>query len=194
MEQIAGWIAPAATMIAAMMTAANFGARVTGWGFVVVRVGSSAWSAFALLSDQPNLLWTNLFLTLVNIVGVWRWLGRRARYEQGGEAAAEASAEAPVPSLFAVSGMDGKPIAGRNGDVIAHAVDAMARTKDGRISYIIVREGGIAGMGERLHMIEWRELRMTAERIETVLTPETLAERAPIDPERWPSHPAEAHG
>jgi hypothetical protein len=30
---MAGWVAPAATMIAAMMTAANLGARVIGWGF-----------------------------------------------------------------------------------------------------------------------------------------------------------------
>lgn len=35
---LAGWAAPAATMIAAMMTAFNFGARITGWGFVAFTV------------------------------------------------------------------------------------------------------------------------------------------------------------
>lgn len=194
MEEVAGWIAPAATMIAAMMTASNLGARFTGWGFVVFLVGSIAWSAFALLTDQPNLLWTNLFLCLVNFVGIWRWLGRRARYEQGGKAAAEASAERLVTRLFAVSSIDGKPVTDPEGATIAHAIDAMARMADGGISYIVVREGGVAGMGEKLHMLEWRDLHMTAERIETGLTAEALAQRPAIAPERWPSHPAEAHG
>ncbi|MEK7456583.1 MAG: hypothetical protein AABZ76_16905 [Pseudomonadota bacterium] len=49
MEDLAGWIAPAATMIAAMMTAANLGARVTGWGFGVFTLGSIAWSIVGLL-------------------------------------------------------------------------------------------------------------------------------------------------
>ena len=81
MIETAGWLAPAATMIAAMMTAANLGARVTGWGFVVFTVGSIGWCAIALSTGQQNLLWTNGFLTLVNGVGIWRWLGRKARSE-----------------------------------------------------------------------------------------------------------------
>ena len=44
LETLATWLAPAATMVAAMMTAANPGARVTGWGFVVFTVGSICWS------------------------------------------------------------------------------------------------------------------------------------------------------
>src|SRR6202007_1871385 len=87
MIETAGWLAPAATMIAAMMTAANLGARVTGWGFVVFTVGSIGWCAIALSTGQQNLLWTNGFLTLVNGVGIWRWLGRKARYEAGGKSA-----------------------------------------------------------------------------------------------------------
>lgn len=38
-EAVAAWVAPVATMIAAVMTAANLGARVTGWGFVVFVIG-----------------------------------------------------------------------------------------------------------------------------------------------------------
>jgi hypothetical protein len=71
-EWALGWIAPAATMIAAMMTAANAGARVTGCGFVVFAMGSVAWSLTATYSHQRNLLLTNLFLTVVNLIGVWR--------------------------------------------------------------------------------------------------------------------------
>lgn len=32
---LASWLAPAATMIAAIMTASNAGTRMTGWGFVL---------------------------------------------------------------------------------------------------------------------------------------------------------------
>jgi hypothetical protein len=35
-------------MIAAMMTPANLGARVTGWGFVLFSVGAVAWVTVAL--------------------------------------------------------------------------------------------------------------------------------------------------
>lgn len=72
MGDIAGWVAPVATMIAAIMTAANLGARVTGWGFVVFVIGSVSWSIVGISSGQNNLLWTNGFLTLVNVIGVWR--------------------------------------------------------------------------------------------------------------------------
>ena len=70
MEEVAGWVAPVATMLAAMITAANLGARITGSGFVVFLVGSIAWVAVAATSGQANLLWSNLFLTLVNVVGI----------------------------------------------------------------------------------------------------------------------------
>ena len=92
METAANWIAPIATTIAAVMVAANLGTRITGWGFVVFGVGSVAWIVIGALTDQPNLLWQNVFLLVVNVVGVWRWLGIRARYEAGAGAATETSA------------------------------------------------------------------------------------------------------
>ncbi len=91
MAEIAGWIAPAATMIAAMMTAANLGARVTGWGFVVFSFGSVAWTTVGLTSGQTNLVLSNAFLTIVNLVGIWRWLGRQASLTK-------AAARRPMPA------------------------------------------------------------------------------------------------
>ena len=55
MIEIAEWVAPIATMIAALMTAANLGPRVTGWGFVVFTVGAIAWAAIGLATGQSNL-------------------------------------------------------------------------------------------------------------------------------------------
>lgn len=92
METIANWVAPIATTIAAIMVAANLGTRITGLGFIVFSVGSVAWIVIGAATDQPSLLWQNVFLLLVNIVGIWRWLGIRARYEKGAGAATANSA------------------------------------------------------------------------------------------------------
>src|ERR1700742_4375594 len=125
MEEIAGWVAPIATMAAAMMTAANLGARVTGWGFVVFTLGSICWSLVGLQSGQTNLLATNAFLTLVNLVGIWRWLGRQRAYEDGGKAAAEASRRAAVPTLFTATGVAGMPVVNEAGENVGKAVEAL---------------------------------------------------------------------
>lgn len=187
MEELAGWIAPAATMIAAMMTASNLGARFTGWGFVVFLVGSVAWCTVAVASGQQNLLWTNAFLTVVNIVGIWRWLGRQAKLEDGAAHALEASERRPAPTLFPVSNFDGAPIEDEEGTVFAHSVGATTECASGRISYVVVREGGAAGVGERYRAVPWRmigvtdgKLRLTGGRRGYDALPE-------IDPAKWPA-------
>lgn len=192
MEQLAGWIAPIATMIAAMMTAANLGARVTGWGFVVFTVGSIAWVTVAVTSGQQNLLVANGFLTLVNLVGIWRWLGRRAKYDDGGKAAAERSGARAGPTLFPLSAVEGREVVGRGGEAIGKVVDAMARCDDGSISYLVVRHGGVAGLGETLHAIGWSEARVEDDHIATELTLADLTRRLALDPACWPATAAEA--
>src|SRR4051795_7628567 len=108
MADIISWIATVATITGAFMTASNLGARITGVGFGVFLIGSLSWLATGLLTDQPALTWTNVVLTLLNLFGIWRWLGRQASVEEGGRAAAEASAETPGEALF-----PGFPLRGR---------------------------------------------------------------------------------
>jgi hypothetical protein len=183
MEQIAGWIAPAAVMIAAIMTAANLGTRVTGWGFVIFTIGAVAWSVEAWLTHQPNLLWSNGFLALVDAVGIYRWLGRRAKLEDGAQAAVLKSRATDCP-LFPVLSLEGLPIEGPDGGVIAHAVGAMAECKSGRIAYLVVRRGG-AGLSEQLQAIGWDDVQ--AGRVfKTKITREQLASNPTIKPEDWP--------
>jgi hypothetical protein len=165
MSDIAGWIAPIATMIAAMMTAANLGARVTGWGFVVFTVGSIGWIMVALTTGQTNLLLANGILTLVNLVGIWRWLGRQARFDDGARAAAERSVVAPVAALFPVGGIEGRVVVDPDGAEIARCVDAMAECETGRMSYLVVREGGIGGLSERLHALDWSRVTMRDDKL-----------------------------
>ncbi|MEY2883212.1 MAG: hypothetical protein RL490_936 [Pseudomonadota bacterium] len=92
MSAIAGWIAPLATTIAAILVAANLGARITGFGFIMFSIGSIAWAVVALDSGQANLLWQNIVLLIINLIGIWRWLGLRARYERGAARATRATA------------------------------------------------------------------------------------------------------
>lgn len=190
--EIAGWIAPAATMLAAMMTAANLGARITGYGFVVFTVGSIAWSAVAIGTGQQNLLWTNGLLTVVNIIGVWRWLGREARYEEGGQRAGERSAVAPAPTLTPIGALHGAKLIGANGEQIGTVVEAMLRCADGALAYVVVREGGVGGLGERLHALDSSELTFFQDHIAARLTGEELARRPLLEKERWPI--ASPHG
>lgn len=184
MEEIAGWIAPAATMIAALMTASNLGSRVTGWGFVVFSIGSLAWIVVALSSAQNNLLLANGFLTIVNVFGIWRWLGRRATYDEGARRAASASAKDRVPDLFQLGGLEGKAIVSRGRDVLGHVVDAMAECGSGRISYLVAREGPELAVQDRLHALSWSDVEVTEESI--VLLSGDLAALPLLEPDRWP--------
>lgn len=127
MTELAEWIAPIATMIAAMMTAANVGARITGWGFVVFTLGSICWAIVGASSGQGSLIATNVFLTLVNTIGVWRWLRREAKYQDGAQAAAAASAHADAPALFPASSLSGLPVSDRTGGGIGRCVEALVR-------------------------------------------------------------------
>ncbi len=153
LNDVAGWIAPAATMIAAMMTAANLGARVTGWGFVVFTVGSVAWSLVGLTSGQTNLLATNCFLTVVNLVGVWRWLGKQRAYEDGAKSATEASRRSAHPTLFTATGIGGMPVTASDGETIGKAVDALVTCDDGNVSYVVIASSGLGGVGEELRAV-----------------------------------------
>ena len=192
MLQIAGWIAPAATMIAAIMTAANLGARVTGWGFAVFSVGALAWVAVGAGTGQHNLLWSNAFLLLVDLVGVWRWLGRRARYDQAADAASAKSKRVAAPTLFALAGLEGMAVRTPTGETIATTVDAMASCDEGRIVYLVVREGGVGGVGERLHALGWDEVRVSDGAMTTRLSPAALTERPTLPAGQWPASAAAA--
>lgn len=186
MEASAAWLAPAATMIAAMMTASNLGPRLTGWGFVVFTVGSLSWVAVAIRTTQPNLLLTNGFLTLVNLIGVWRWLGRQARYASGGEAAAAQSVASTSPTLASISGLPGAKLTGRNDAPLGVVVDAMMQCAGARLAYIVVSEGGLGGVGERLHALPVSKVRITQDGVACDFAPEDLKACEILDPEAWP--------
>ena len=187
MADIIPWIATAATIVAAFMTAANLGSRITGFGFAVFLVGSFAWLANGLLTGQPALAWTNAVLTLLNIFGVWRWLGRQARVEEGAHSAAEASSAAAEETLFPISLLSSASVRAGGGKELGHCVDAMASCQSGRLQYIVVSTGGVAGVGETLRRIDWEQARVDGEVVHTDMSPVAFEQLQELSRDQWPA-------
>lgn len=187
MTDTISWIATIATIVAASMTAANLGSRVTGYGFAVFLVGSLAWLATGILTHQPALTWTNIVLTMLNIFGIWRWLGRQSRVEEGGRAASEASETTPGEALFPVSALSSAEVDCR-GTVVGHCVDAMAGCASGKLAYVVVSEGGVAGVGETLRRLPWDRAQVEGDKLRTAISKEQFAVLEELPRDRWPGH------
>jgi hypothetical protein len=186
MEDFVSWVATIATISAAVMTASNLGARITGYGFIVFTVGAIAWLTLGALTDQPALLWTNIVMTGINLFGVWRWLGRQAKLESGAEAAADASQASPSETLFRVSLLTSAKVHCADGTPLGSCVDAMAGCGSGGISYVVVSEGGVAGVGETLRRLPWRDARIENGSLRAAVDSARFCELDAIEKDRWP--------
>src|SRR5215204_2109820 len=131
------WIATAATIGGALLTASNLGARMTGAGFIIFLLGSLSWIGVSVATGQQALLWTNIVLTFLNLFGIWRWLGRQSAVEHGAKAAADASEATPGETLFPVSLLS-KSRVFAGGEDAGLCVDAMAGQRSGRLAYMVV--------------------------------------------------------
>jgi hypothetical protein len=180
------WLATIATVIAASMTAANLGSRITGYGFAVFLLGSLAWLATGVLTGQPALAWTNVVLTVLNIFGIWRWLGRQAKVEEGAKAAAEASEATPGEALFPISLLSRATVQGEGRD-LGRCVDAMAGVSSGTLSYVVVSQGGVGGVGETLRRLPWNSAHVEGEAVVANFSPEQFARLEELSREQWPA-------
>ncbi|MBA3667932.1 MAG: PRC-barrel domain containing protein [Sphingomonas sp.] len=186
MEQISSWVAPIATTIAALMTASNLGSRITGYGFIVFTVGSLAWLVLGIATDQPNLLWQNVILTGLNLFGIWRWLGRQARIEDGGKAAREKSQDTPGEALFPASLLNRAKLAGAGDHELGACVDAMIGARSGGIAYVVAADGGMAGVGETLRRVDWRNCRVEEDKLIIGLDPSGFGRLPALPKDEWP--------
>jgi hypothetical protein len=187
MEEIVQWVAPIATMIAAMMTAANLGARITGWGFVVFTIGSIGWVTIGLSSGQSSLIYANAFLTLVNLVGIWRWLGRQAKYEDGGAKAAEKSNARDAPALRSAGSLIGAKLVDDAGNALGETVETMIERESGRVNYLVVSLGGIAGIGETLRAIPFRHVSLHEDRVVSKMSGDEIEALPECRRDDWPA-------
>ena len=187
MSEIAGWIAPVATMIAAMMTAANLGARVTGWGFVVFTLGSVCWSVVGLSTGQTNLVATNVFLTLVNVVGMWRWLGRQRAYEDGGKSAQAKSRGSASPTLFTATGVAGMTVNDAQDNEVGKAVEALIECRTGAVAYVVVATGGVGGIAEELRPVPRDRLVFGCDHLALAMSRQAFDALTPLAAGDWPA-------
>ena len=186
MEQIASFIAPVATTIAALIVASNLGARITGYGFIVFTVGSIAWTVLGIATDQPNLLWQNVILTALNLFGIWRWLGWQARVEDGAQAAARDSRREPTETLFPVSILTRAQATSNDGETLGSCVDAMAGCNSGRVAYLVIAEGGVAGVAQTLRRLPWDGCRVDRESVKAPVSKQQLESLEELEPDHWP--------
>ena len=76
MLDIVQWTATLSAIIAASLIAAHIGQKVTGWAFVIFTVSSILWIWFGAAEKDHGLLVQNAVLTVINILGVYRYLIR----------------------------------------------------------------------------------------------------------------------
>ncbi len=174
-------------MIAAMMTAANLGARVTGWGFVVFMVSSICWTAVGIATGQPNLLATNAFLTLVNLVGIWRWLGRQRGYEDGGKSAETSSRKSAAPTLFTATGIAGMTVVDTDNIHVGRAVEALIECGSGVVSYVVVTTGPTVGLDEQLRAVNREAISFSCDRLMLAIRRDAFDAIAPLKAGDWPA-------
>ena len=186
METTVSWVATVATIAAACLTAYNLGARITGFVFIVFTAGSIAWLTLGALTGQPALLWTNIVLTGLNLFGVWRWLGRQARVEQGAERAAAESEILPSETLIAATLLARAPVVGRDGSALGTMVDAMVGCRTGRLAYLVVAEGGVAGVGEVLRRVDWSAAEIASDAVTTRLDGAEFSRLPALARDNWP--------
>jgi len=189
MLPLADWIASAATVAGALMTGANLGTRVTGWGFVVFAVGSAAWMMTGWQSDEPGLVVTDGILLVVSLFGVWRWLGRQSRYDDSGARAAAHSRGAPVPTLFPAGSLVGASVKGPDDATRGVVAEAMLNCDDKSLAYVVVGEGGVAGAGETLRVLAPDALQLHGDSVRCDLTDAEWRALPTTEHHRWPTSP-----
>lgn len=73
------WAATITGIVAAITVAGNFGAKITGWGFLIFTFSSIGWIAFAVIKGETPLAIQNIVLFAVNLFGIWRYWVVRAK-------------------------------------------------------------------------------------------------------------------
>jgi hypothetical protein len=63
----------------------------------------------------------------------------------------------------------------------------MAGCRSGRIAYVTVSEGGIAGAGETLRRLPWTAVRVDEDEVITELDPAQFCKLDPVPKDQWPA-------
>lgn len=74
MQELLRWLGAIFTIVPGLLIAARLPALFVGWAFVGLSVGSLIWIVVALLARDNALLTQNIAITMINSVGIYRWL------------------------------------------------------------------------------------------------------------------------
>jgi len=74
------------------------------------------------------------------------------------------------------------PVKGRDRAVLAYAVDAMLACAGGGLSHLVIREGGVAGVGETMRRLPWRDVRVRDGALLTTLNAGELCSLPIVEP------------
>ncbi len=74
MQDRVQWFATITGITAAIIVSLNSGRKLTGYGFIVFTASSLAWVWFDWQAEETPLAVQNVVLTIINIIGIYRWL------------------------------------------------------------------------------------------------------------------------
>jgi hypothetical protein len=63
----------------------------------------------------------------------------------------------------------------------------MAGCSSGRLQYIVASEGGVAGMGEVLRRVPWKEARVSEDKVVSNLNSADFSRLEEIQRDQWPA-------
>jgi hypothetical protein len=73
MMNLAKWFGTGAGISGAVLIALNFG--VVAYGFAFFLFSSLIWLVAALVQREPSLAVLQATFTVINVIGLWRWVG-----------------------------------------------------------------------------------------------------------------------
>jgi hypothetical protein len=72
------------------------------------------------------------------------------------------------------------------GTRVGTCIDAMAGCRTGKLAYVVVSDGGIAGVGETLRRLPWNGTYMEHDRLLSRIEAEHFAELEELQKDEWP--------
>ena len=93
-------------------------------------------------------------------------------------------------TLIAAGALLERRVDDRDGKRLGRVVEVMLVAGKGEIAYVVVATGGLLGIGEQLHAVDWREFRVDP--FSGTLSLDTAADefsrRDGFDKDHWPIH------
>ena len=126
-------------------------------------------------------------LTVLNIFGIWRWLGRQARVEEGARAAAEASEATPGEALFPVSLLSRAPVDCGGGAELGHASTQWPAAGAGGWPMSWSRKAASPVSARRCAGCRGPTLHVEGERVKSRITAGQFARLEELPKDQWPA-------